>query len=436
MDRNDQLRAIAALKDKLQPVLNQWHDLKAKAVDEKGEPRAFTADEAETHNQLAADISTLHNELEGNQRALKALDACTADDDRTASALDLKGGRNQLPHATDEYSEAFHASLSAGFSDPALNSRAQSLVGDFQALTGTSPSTGSVLVPAELEQQIHAEAAVDSALLSVSDVVMMGMRAKNIPFISDIGLLAPRAEGEEYVKSEPTITQKSLTVHNFGGLFPISNELMDDVPALEAEFARLAGRAEAETVEEYGLKGESGEADFTDLAGDPTTLTITGKTPTGILAYAAADVPEVTAAAKTAIAWTDLTALMQGVKSSAKIGGVFVLSKEAETEAMNMADDQNRPIWMAAMIAGQPSTIAGKPYYVSSRLDALGVLDNVPALFGNFNRGHRIGLRKGITVRKSEHFYFSSNMTAVAIDLRFAATVVYKEFIAKLALPA
>lgn len=436
MDRNDLLRREAALKNELQPKLEAYREVAEGAKNDKGEDRAFSADEWGKHEGLSAEISNLTNQLQSTKAALKAVDLSNAEDDKTAATLGLSG-REKLPQASDEYAERFMDVMRGELNKQDAAELAK-MIGNaelFQNITGTSPSTGAVLIPTVIETEILSEAAAESPLLMISDVMSISSKLNSIPFVADIGVLAPRAEGEEYARTEPTIAAKTLNIFNFGGLFPVSMELMEDAPQFERTFSRLAARALADTVEEYGLKGATGQTGFTNLAGSGVTLTITGKVPPGILTLADTIVPDPTAGAATTVSYADVVNLMQAVKPSARRRGVFSFSTQFETAVMLLADLQGRPLWVPAVMAGQPSQLMGKPYYVSNELGAVAA-NATPALFGDFSSAHKIAIKKGMTIKRSEHFYFGNNMLAVAMDLRFGSLVLFKEFIAKLVMAA
>ena len=431
MDRNDLLRRIDAKKAELGPKLATYQKIIDGAVDDSGKPRAFTAEELGKHDQLGQEIQVLNSELTTAKAMLRVLDMSNESDERTASEFGLSGA-NKLPHASDEYREDFRAFMAAGAKAESAGKLYGHFAGrNFENLTGTSPSTGSVLIPTTLERTILMEAAKESPLLSLSAVTMIDARKTQVPFIGEIGVMAPRGEAENYVKGEPELASKALDMFNFGSLFPVANELMDDAETLESTFGEIYGRAFGETVEEYGLKGTGGQTAFTSLADAAVTLTITGKVPPGILTLAAGTVPAYTTAAATAVAYADIIGLMQKVKPSAKRGATFMVSKGFETAVLLLVDSTGRPIWMPSLAAGVPATLCGAPYAVSDKLGAVEA-SATTALFGDFKRGHRIGIRKGLTVKTSGHFYFGNNSMAVAADVRFGALVLLKEYIAKL----
>lgn len=436
MDRNDLRRKIDELKASLQPKLNEWHALTNAAKDDKGNPRAFTAEEFEKHTALAGDIDTLTAQIEAHRRALKAAEMCDRADEETAEDLRFSDV-SQLPHASDEYRERFHNVIAGNFSAGDVRDLG-AMVGNedrFRNLTGTSPSTGSVLIPTILERNIMMEAAANSALFGLSGSIELSGRINSIPFIAHAGVLGPRAEGDAYVLSEPTLAPKSLTIYNFGGFFPVAMELLEDAPALEATFGELASRSFADTVEEYGLKGTGGQTGFTNLQGGAVTISLAGKVPTGLFAETTANVPELETAAANAVGLDDILKLPLEVHAQAMSRAAWIVSKEFLQAAILLKDDNNRPLWLPSLAAGQPATLNGAPVHRSDRMGAI-TAGAFPALFGNFKDGHKIALRKGITIKKSEHYLFGNNMLSVAMDVRFGALATLKKFIARLKVKA
>lgn len=432
MDKQDLIRIISAKKEELKPKLAAYEDLTKKAVDDKGQPRAFTAEEFQTHEKIGLEINQCNSEIITAQAALKAVRLSDEQDDKTANDLGLSGG-HKLPTASDEYQEKFCNFIAGGAQDP-RELHAITRGHDIHNLTGTSPSTGTVLVPRELERGILQEAAAQSPLLMISNVRTTTSRALQIPFMGYLGVLAPRAEAESYVLTEPVIEGKNIDIHNFGGLFPVSVELSEDADELNAAFSRLWGQALADTVEEYGLLGATGKTSFTNLAGSGVTLTITGKVPPGILTLGDTIVGAVAAAANNALGYDDIIKLKQGVKAGARSRGVYLIGNDFETRALLLKDSTGRPIWSPSLVVGQPATLNGSSYYVSDKLAAVGA-SAVTALFGDFSGAHDIVIRKGLTVKRSEHFYFGNNMLAIAGDVRMGAIVGRKLSIAKLAHP-
>jgi len=436
MDRNDLLRKKTALKNELQPILNQYHAFLAKIKNDKGEDRAFTAEEHAESAKMGAEIERLNASLNSVEAALKAHDACDRADRETAEDLNLRNV-SDLPHASDEYRERFHNAINHGFRGDLLNELA-TMVGTadrFQNLTGTAPSTGAVLIPTELEKAIYMEAASNSPLLMISGRINLSGRINSLPFIADGGIMAPREEGEAYVLSEPALTGKTLKIFNFGKFFPVANELMQDAPALEATFAELFGRSFAETVEEYGLNGAAGQTGFTNMAGNPVTLTLANKVPTGILQETTDNVAELVTAASLAVGVDDLLKLPFEVVAAAQNNAAWMASKEFLQAVLLLKDTTGRPIWMPSLAAGQPSTLLGAPLHRSDRLGTI-TAGKFPAVYGNFDSGHKIALRKGLTISKSEHFLFGNNMTAIKGDVRFGALVTLKKYLARLKVKA
>ena len=62
----------------------------------------------------------------------------------------------------------------------------------------------------------------------------------------------------------------------------------------------------------------------------------------------------------------------------------YLISDAAEKAIRTLLDSQGRPLWEPSLVTGEPNTLLGYPYEVSSEMDDLGTTGNVPVLFGNF----------------------------------------------------
>ncbi len=426
MDRNDILRSIENRKADLTPVLGEYEALikLTKGTGEGGKDRPFTAEETTKHVALGTRINAINQGLATDKGMLKALDLSNEADDKTAVELNLPG-RDKLPQATDEYFDRFKNFALGGFTGQGMEPD------QFKALTTVSPSTGGVLIPTVIEQGILMEAAALCPLLRISNVQMTNTIHGQIPFMGEIGVLAPRKEAEAYAGYDPALSAKLIDIYNYGGLFPVSQELMDDAEGLNAAFTEVWGRAYAQTIEEYGWKGTGGQTAFLNQAGGALTVTLAGRVCPGIRTLNSTIVPVVVAAGAAAVAYDDVVKLKQAVTAEARAGGIYVISGDFETKALTLKDADGRPIWAPGMVAGQPASLNGSNYEVSSKLDAATTGLN-PAFFGNFKQGHRIAVRKGLTIKTSGHYLFGNGMIAVAGDVRWGAMVKYNAYIARL----
>jgi HK97 family phage major capsid protein len=431
-DRNDVLRRISASKEKLKPKLGEYQTLVDGAKNEKGEARAFTAEETEKHVRMGAEIQALNVEIQADEAALRGIDLCNAADDRTADDLRLSG-REKLPQASEAYLEAFCNAARGGFSKEAI---AVAFDGqEFKNLSTVAPSTGGVLIPTVIESGIMMEALSLSPLLAISRVITTTSTKTQIPFGARIGVMGPRKEAEAYVLTDPALSNKSIDIFNYGAFFPISQELEDDTDALAAYFTTIFGEAYAETAEEYGWKGTGGQTSFTALSGSGTTVTLAGRVCPGIRTENSTAVPVVTALDDTALAVDDIIKLKQAVNARYRNSGVYVISGDAETKLLLLKDTTGRPIWQPSLVVGQPSMLNGSAYYVSDRLAAVAAEANV-GFFGDFKRGHEIRIRKGLSVKRSEHFLFGNGQIAMAADVRMGSKVKLNAAIARLNMDA
>jgi HK97 family phage major capsid protein len=429
MDRNDILRSIENHRNGLAPLLTAYGELTSatKGKGEGGKDRPFTAEEWSKHENLGKEINVLNSAIATDKGMLRALDLSNAADDETADHLGYSD-RSKLPTATEEYHSNFLAFAQGGFHK---NSTPDAI----KALITVAPSTGGVLVPTTIETTILMEAAAQCPLLRISQVEMTSTLKDQVPFMGDLGVMGPRKEAEAYVLSEPSLSAKQVDMYNYGGFFPVSQEMMEDFPQLQAAFNEAWGRGYAMTIEEYGWKGTGGQTGFFNQAGGAITIALPGRVCPGIRSFDNTVIPVVQAASATGVDTADLIKLRQGIDPEVRAGATYVLSGDYETKALLLKDTTGRPIWQPNLIVGQPSTINGHPYEISSRLDAVAATAN-SAFFGNFKRGHKIVIRKGLVVKTSDHYLFGNGMIAVAGDARWGATVKYKNYISRLNHPA
>ncbi len=426
MDRNDILRSIENRKTELGPKLKAYEDLTkaTKGTGEGGKDRAFTAEEWSQHEAIGKDINVLNQGIATDKAALRALDLSNESDDQTAADLGLSD-RSKLPQASDEYMDSFLNFARGGFVAQGCNPD------QFKNLSTVSPSTGGVLIPTVIENAILMEALSQSPLLRSSNVVMTRVLKDQMPFIGAIGVMGPRKEAEAYVLTEPALSVKQIDIFNYGGFFPVSQELMEDAEGLNEAFRDVWAEAYAETIEEYGWKGEAGQTAFFNQAGAGITVTLSGRVCPGIRSYDNTVIPVVTAAAATTVATSDIIALKQAVKPAARARGIYMLSGDYETKVLQLKDSDGRPLWQPNLIVGQPAMLNGSAYEVSDRLSAVAASSN-PAFYGDFKRAHQVHIRKGLTVKTSGHYLFGNGMIAMAADCRWGAGVKYKNFLARL----
>lgn len=120
--------------------------------------------------------------------------------------------------------------------------------------------------------------------------------------------------------------------------------------------------------------------------------------PQGLIGVATAGL---TAATATSISWTETVNLPYQVDRAYRMrgemgaGGLtqtvgtgmigYMISEDMERILAGLKDGDNRPLWRASTLAGNPNMLNGYPYVVNSNMDAVST-GNVPMIFGDF--GH------------------------------------------------
>lgn len=254
-----------------------------------------------------------------------------------------------------------------------------------KAMSIGTGADGGYLVPDSFREEVGFLAAQYNTFQGVCQVVPMESSTTNWPIATDGPATYWPGENTAITDGKPTIAQVALTANIHGALVYLPRQLAFstkiDVIALLAElFAEKFA---------YGR-----EAAFT--GGNGTSK------PTGFRDAGYTDIPT-DAIASTALAWTDLKALMYLVAAKFRARGTFVLNSTAESLIMGMVDGNDRPLWMPSIGDDKPATILGKPYVINDSIPSnLGAGTNKTQIwFGYWKHGYIVGEQQAMIVEST-----------------------------------
>ena len=424
-DERDELRQISASREILTPLVANAREL----MQDDG---TVSAENREAYVALTDAITAENAVLAGAQAAYQAAARMNRDDEADAARLGLSG-REHLTEATSEYAERFANAVSREDWDRDEITALRGDNAEFYALDGSSPA-GSLLVPTETEKMIIMEAAKLSPLLRISNTKNVSWRSRNFVNGNYVGVAAPRKESAAYMLKEASPQGKQIDIGNYGFMMSHANEYLDDAFGLGQHISDLIAPVFAETVEEYAIKGASGENVFFNQGGSEVTLNLNNEdVPLGLLNETDEYVKNVDSAAAGAYSIDDITALRYGVRPQARNAGNWLTSSDFLQNLEGMKDADGRPLWQPSLQEGQPDRLRGRGIEESENLPEVGA-GNVPALYGAFGRAHEIFIRRGVTVRRSQHYLFGNNSEALAVDIRWGSGVLTKGMLAKLSI--
>lgn len=337
---------------------NLWEQAKAIHERAKEEKRDLSAEEREQWDKLNAEIDSLKEQIDREERA----QAIEADLAAQQARPEGKGEERQGPAGQAEYRDVFRAYLRNGMSELSpeqrslLRSGHQSIDGaEARALGVGAGPIGGFTVPDEAMRPIV------SAMLAVGGV--RRTRASVITTASGADLPVPLSddtanEGERIGENagvaelDPTFGQKILRSYMYTSrIVRVPYQFLQDTSISDFE-SWLA--------EMFGQRiGRRQNRDFTNGAG--------GNQPEGLVS--ASTLGAQTAAAGV-IAWEDLVALEHSVDPSYRLGAQWMFHDAVLQELKQLSDGQNRPLWLPGVSVGEPDTILRYSYVINQHMPA------------------------------------------------------------------
>ena len=218
------------------------------------------------------------------------------------------------------------------------------------------------------------------------------------------------AQEGEILGSQDTATADldiaNITVQTFGAHTVSSKSILLTREMIQDAQIDIAGYSERQALRRMGRIWNKA---FT------TTQTGTGF-PVGVVSSAKVGLET---AMTTEFTWPEVTELVYKIDRAyredgeggeggfnSEMGGMtgYMVSDDAERELRQLADGDDRPLWVPSTREGLPNALNGYPYVVNGHMDAVAT-GNVPVLFGNFSY---YGIR---TVGAVEIFRFMDSRT-------------------------
>lgn len=265
-------------------------------------------------------------------------------------------------------------------------------------MTSQSGTIGGYLVPTEYASDFLSVTPEQAIVRPRARVWNMSGNTLTIPALDQSTnqyggvVLYYKAEGAALTDSNVNVREITLSTRDLTGLCYVTNDLLRDgaidVGAMVTDQFRkaLINREDKEYLVGTGVQG-----------------------PLGI--YNSAAAISVTRATASRVKFADITGMEARMIDNDN--AVWVVSKGAQGEFLDMRDGNDRPIWLDNVQGGGHPMLRGRPVLFTGKTGiALGSLGDVALVdFSYYN----IGIRGDITVSYSEHVKFTSNEGAFRI---------------------
>lgn len=238
-----------------------------------------------------------------------------------------------------------------------------------RALSSVTASAGGVaMVPESMVNQLELNLLAYGGVLATSEIIRTTTRERLRWVTASDTANKGRRLGESAATAvlEPTLAGVYWDAYKY-----TSDEIRVPYELLTGTPFNLAAVVGAMMGERLGRK----------LADDLTTGTGVGQ-PKGIVTAATTKA----AASATAIAWTDIEALVTAVDPAYRIGAAFMFHDSVRSLIKNLVDGFGRPLWLDGPNGTEPATLRGFPWYINQSMNSSAASGNETILFGQLSK--------------------------------------------------
>lgn len=360
---------------------NVWEQIKAHLDTAEAEGRADTVEADQTYVRMHNDMADL--------------------DARIAAAVDLEKRNADADELRAKYAPKPEAPKAQDDADVLRRMVAGEVRGfEFRDLSKLSAGAGANTVPTSFLGQLQAHMIDVSAIrqTNVTVVTTDSGEALQVPKTTAHSSAALIAEAGSITESDPAFGMVTLDAFKYALAIQVSSELEQDTGVdLAGYLAMQAGRA----------LGNASGAHF--VTGDGSSK------PNGVVT---ASTLGVTGSASVAGAFTadDLIDLYYSVISAYRRQGTWLLSDAGIKAARKLKDADNQYLWVPGLVAGEPSTLLGRPVVTDPNV-AAPALSAKSVVFGDMS-AYMIRDVRGVRVERSADYAFGNDLVTWRFILR------------------
>jgi HK97 family phage major capsid protein len=158
--------------------------------------------------------------------------------------------------------------------------------------------------------------------------------------------------------------------------------------------------------------------------------------PLGVFTASADGLPtsrDVTASSATAWTADDLVNTMYNVKGQYQQNGAWIFSRQAVRNTRKLKDGNGQYIWQLGL-AGTPSTVLDRPYYISEYVNSTFTTGRYVCAFGDFKAGYWIADSLGMELQQLNELFALKNQVGVVGRKETDGAPVLQEALTRLVL--
>lgn len=376
------------LKKLIEERANTWEQAKAHLDTVEKEGREFTGEADATWTKLNDALSGL--------------------DQRIAEVNDLE----QRNAAADKVREEFEQRAAAASGKPEAASvqsdedvlrsmvRGEKRAVEFRDLSKLSAGAGANTVATTFYGTLVEHMIQNSAIRQSNATVITtdGGQALQVPKTTTHPTAGIIAEAGSITESDPVFGQVTLDAYKYAFSVQVSSELEADTGVNLSEYlARIGGEALGNGSGAHFITGDGSSKPMGVITA--STLGVTGGA--GVTGAFTAD---------------NLIDLFYSVNPNYRLKGSWLMSDSSVKAARKLKDSTNQYLWVPGLVAGEESTLLGKPVLNDPNV-AAPALSAKSVAFGDLSR-YFIRDVKGVRVERSVDFAFQNDLITWRFILR------------------
>jgi HK97 family phage major capsid protein len=431
--------ALEGIRGRMVEAHDRMEAIRARA---DAEHRRITDEEAKELDDLSDQFDGLDDEVKRRERLIGQRDRLNAPRARVTQPGDLQrdgqpqaagepGGRPRITggdyagaaknswgwRSWGEYAKGV-AAAAQGRVDPRLTAAATTYGSE-----GSNPD-GGFAIPPDFRETIIKKVQAEDGLLARTDQQQTSSNKMTVP----VDTATPwqtsggiqvywENEGPAMTGSKPALEQLEVKANRANCLVPVTEELLEDVPALSRYLPNKVGDKFTSKINDAIIAGDG-----------------VGKLQGLLKAGSLVSVAKESGQAAATLNYTNVVKMWSRMYAPLRPGAIWLVNQDIEPQLLSMVVPGTQPSWPAYMppggLSGAPyGTLLGRPVIAQEGCSTLGTQGDI--ILTNLSQYLTVQKVGGVRADVSMHVYFEQNMQAFRFILRIGGQSWWKAAITR-----
>lgn len=385
------------MKQERARALEDAQAIHLRAAEEK---RDLTAEERQEFDRRLSDAERYAEVLDRDAELRAKLAKATGSQQSEARGERMGGeqataeSRKKAIAETEEYRDAFDAYMRRGLGG--MKPEQRDVLGQCEQrdMLTTSSTAGGYVVPQDFYDTVVSAKVPAVAMRKTNARVITTSNGRDLPIPtqSAYGAAAYLSEGSTITETDDTGAKVTAKAYTAARMTKVSIQLLEDGAVdVAGLIAQNIGKAFAQFEDPEFIKGTgSGSSHITGVTTNASPVQVaTGGT--------------------TTFTYADLLTYYFSIQPQYRTapGACFVLADTAMATLLGLKDSNNRPIWTASQVPGEPDSLMQKPLVTSPNF-ATEAANSLFGVWGDFSNGYAIRQDGTLNVRRTDERFIDS----------------------------